>query len=114
VKSIFRQRDIRAVGRFQSRGDACIRLNEVIPAQRWGIPEGVDADAPDGTFVGVKNGWYPGDEGWRVNSAAVVLSPDPRTGYAIAVMTDAQPSMGYGVQTIEQVAGEIDRSLRTP
>jgi len=96
------------------REQAFALMYEVIPAQRWGVPEGVDAGASDGTYVAVKNGWYLGDEGWRVNSAAVVVSSDPQTGYAIAVMTDAQPSMGYGIQTIEEVAGEIDRSLRGP
>jgi hypothetical protein len=94
------------------REQALSLMSEVVPAQRWGIPAGVGDEVAGDTFIGVKNGWYPGDEGWRVNSAAVVLSSDPETGYAMAVMTDGQPTMGYGIQTIEQLAAAVDRRLR--
>jgi hypothetical protein len=70
-----------------SRALAFKLLDAVIPEQRWGITAGVDPqDAVD-----TKNGWYPGEEGWRVNSVGVVR---PRGGdpYAIAVMTDGRAS----------------------
>jgi hypothetical protein len=59
----------------------------------------------------LKNGWYPGEEGWRVNSAGIVR---PRTGpaYAIAVVTDERASWEEGVETIEGIAAQVNAGMR--
>ena len=84
-------------------------LESVIPAQRWGITAGLSAESGD--RVGVKNGWYPGSEGWRVNSVGIVT---PRTGppYAIAIVTDSRPSWDEGIQTIEGIATPLNAAIK--
>jgi hypothetical protein len=84
-------------------------LESVIPAQRWGITAGTAAESGD--RVGVKNGWYPGSEGWRVNSVGIVT---PRTGppYAIAIVTDSRPSWDEGIDTIEGIAKLLNAAIR--
>ena len=83
-------------------------LESVIPAQRWGITAGT---AESGDRVGVKNGWYPGSEGWRVNSVGIVT---PRRGspYAIAIVTDSRPSWDEGIDTIEGIAKLLNAAIR--
>ena len=89
-----------------SRALALRLLDAVIPQQRWGITAGATA----GDAVGVKNGWYPGDEGWRVNSVGVVR-PKAGNPYAIAIMTDARASWREGIDTIEGTAEKINGDL---
>jgi hypothetical protein len=69
------------------------------PAQRWGVSSGL----PQNRLL-LKDGWFPGEEGWRVNSAGIVAGPDGRMAYILVVLTDSQPSMQYGVDTIEAVS----------
>ena len=92
-----------------SRALATKLLESVIPEQRWGVTAGTDAEKGD--RVGIKDGWYPGEEGWRVNSAGIV---HPRTGapYAIAVVSDGRPSWKEGIDTIEGIAAPLNGSLR--
>ena len=89
-----------------SRALALRLMESVISAQRWGISAG----ARDSDRVALKNGWYPGDEGWRINSVGIVR---PATGpsYAIAVMTDSRPSMSEGVETIEGAAERVRSAI---
>jgi hypothetical protein len=93
-----------------SRALALRLLDGVIASQRWGIPTGTDAA---GDRVGVKNGWYPGEEGWRVNSVGVVR-PSGGTPYAIAVMTDGRVSWREGIETIEGIAAKVHPAARMP
>ena len=92
-----------------SRALAIRMLDGVIPQQRWGISAGTSAAAGD--RVGLKNGWYPGNEGWRVNSVGIVL---PRTGdsYAIAIVTGGRASWREGIDTIEGIAAPMNEALR--
>lgn len=92
-----------------SRALAIKLLESVVPSQRWGVTAATEAGSGD--RVGVKNGWYPGDEGWRVNSAGIVR-PTGGTPYAIAVVTDGRPSWQEGIDTIEGIAGPINGALR--
>lgn len=84
-------------------------LESVIPAQRWGITAGTAAESGD--RVGVKNGWYPGSEGWRVNSVGIVT---PRSGspYAIAIVTDSRPTWDEGIETIESIAKLLNGAIK--
>jgi len=84
-------------------------LESVIPAQRWGITAGTAPESGD--RVGLKNGWYPGSEGWRVNSVGIVT---PRTGapYAVAIVTDSRPSWDEGIETIEGIAKLLNAAIK--
>jgi beta-lactamase class A len=81
-------------------------MARVIPAQRWGVPAG----APASLTVHVKNGWLPlPTHGWCIHSIGVFTGRGG--GYSIAVLTQDNPSMGYGIDTIEAIAEVINRDL---
>ena len=82
-------------------------MAHVVPAQRWGVPAG----APRSVLVHVKNGWlpYPPDGPWEINSVGAFTSAN--RVYLIAILTYDNPSMGYGIDTIEDAAEVIHRDL---
>lgn len=93
-----------------SRALAIRMLGAVVPEQRWGVTAGTDVASGD--RVALKNGWYPGEEGWRVNSTGIVW---PRAGdaYAIAILTDGRVSWQEGIETIEGVAAPLNAVMRS-
>lgn len=86
-------------------------LSEVIEGQRWGVSAGA---AEAGAGYVLKNGWFPEESGWQVVSVGVVIPEDPANAYAIAVLTDRQPSWEYGIETIEAVASAAAAALLGP
>jgi hypothetical protein len=81
-------------------------MNHVTPSQRWGAPAG----APAGTRIHVKNGWLPrSTHGWRVHS----LGTFDRGGrdYMIVLLSHNNPSMTYGITSLERVARAIHHTL---
>ena len=89
-----------------SRSYALKLMAEVIPAQRWGVPAG----APTGLTVHVKNGWLPlATHGWRIHSIGCFTGRGG--GYSIVVLTQDNPTMAYGITTIETIARVINRDL---
>lgn len=81
-------------------------MRSVISSQRWGVPDG----APGGTTVANKNGWLPrATKGWRINSIGLITGSGHR--YAIAIVSDTNPSMSAGVDRIEKVARAIHSVL---
>jgi beta-lactamase class A len=89
-----------------SRRYALSLMADVIPSQRWGVPAG----APDRLTAHVKNGWLPrATHGWRVHSIGCFTGRGG--GYSIVVLTDDNPSMSYGISTIEAIARVINRDL---
>ena len=89
-----------------SRRYALSLMAKVIPSQRWGVPAG----APARLTVHVKNGWLPlKTHGWRVNSIGCFTGR--RGGYRIVVLTQDNPTMAYGIQTIEGIARAVNRDL---
>ena len=90
-----------------SRAYALSLMSQVISSQRWGVPAG----APEGVTVHVKNGWLPrAAHGWRVHSIGAFTSP--QGWYTIVVLTQDNPTMAYGVATIEAIARAVHRDLR--
>jgi beta-lactamase class A len=82
-------------------------MARVIASQRWGVPAG----APAAVTVHVKNGWLPrATRGWRIHSIGWFNGSDGRN-YMIVVLTDNNPTMGYGVTTIERIAEVVHRDL---
>lgn len=91
-----------------SRAVAMRLMESVIPAQRWGVTAGTTGQGD--AHVAVKNGWYPGNEGWRVNSVGIIV---PRSGptYSIAVVTDDRASWQEGIDTIEGIASPLNSAF---
>jgi beta-lactamase class A len=90
-----------------SRDYVLTLMTQVIPSQRWGTPAGAGA----GITVHVKNGWlpYPSGRDWHVNSLGTFAGPG--TAYQMAILTSGNPSMAYGVTTIEDAARVINRDI---
>ena len=89
-----------------SRDIALNLMAQVIPSQRWGVPAGAPADLT----VHVKNGWLPlATHGWRIHSIGCFTGH--HRGYAIVVLTEDNPTMEYGITTIQQAAEAIHRQL---
>jgi beta-lactamase class A len=89
-----------------SRNYALGLMAQVIPSQRWGVPAG----APTSFTVHVKNGWLPrATHGWRIHSIGCFTSKSGN--YSIVVLTQDNPTMAYGITTIERVARVIHRDL---
>lgn len=88
--------------RFQ--GYANRLLSHIVSWQSWGIPA---VARPRGWKVFFKGGWRGTSRGQLVHQAARLRRHDKRI--AIAVLTDGNPSMGYGIQTIEGTTGRLLR-----
>ena len=89
-----------------ARHYALALMAEVIPSQRWGVPAG----APQRLVVHVKNGWLPlAPYGWRINSIGGFTGHGEK--YSIVVLTQDNPTMEYGVDTVEAIARGVNRAL---
>jgi hypothetical protein len=89
-----------------SRSYALRLMSQVIPSQRWGVPAG----APTSLTVHVKNGWLPrATHGWRIHSIGCFTGHGG--GYSIVVLTEDNPSMLYGITTVQAIARVINRDL---
>jgi hypothetical protein len=65
---------------------------------------------PSGLKAHIKNGWLPrSTHGWRVHSVGAFTGTD-RT-YRIVVLSHDNPTMAYGVRTIERIAQAVHRGL---
>jgi hypothetical protein len=81
-------------------------MARVVSYERWGVPAG----APTDLTVHVKNGWLPQPTlGWRINSIGSFSGHG--ADYMIAVLTDNNPSMAYGVDTVQDIAEVINHEL---
>ncbi len=81
-------------------------MARVIPSQRWGTPAG----APRSVTVHVKNGWLPrATHGWRIHSLGAFTWS--KGWYTIVVLTQDNPTMGYGITTVEAIARAVHRDL---
>ncbi len=94
---------------MNSRVYAQYLMAHVISSQRWGVPAG----APKSVKVHVKNGWlpYPVSSNWEINSIGFFIARKPFRNYEIAMLTHANPSMAYGIDTIEDAARAIHHDL---
>lgn len=77
-------------------------LSHIAGYESWGIPE---VARPRGWRVFFKGGWRGTGRGQLVHQIARLQRPHQQV--AIAVMTDGDPSMGYGIDTIQGVASRL-------
>jgi hypothetical protein len=77
-------------------------MEQVEASERWGVSGSV----PAGVTVALKNGWLPLESAdWQINSIGWV---DGRgRDYILAVLTNGDPSEGYGIQTIEGLSSLV-------
>jgi beta-lactamase class A len=81
-------------------------MARVVSYERWGVPAG----APTDVTVHVKNGWLPlATHGWRINSIGSFSGAGKN--YMIVMLTDDNPTMAYGVDTVQDVAEVINHAL---
>lgn len=86
-------------------------MAKVTPSQRWGVSAG----APSNVTVHIKNGWlpFPRTIDWRINSIGAFTGKG--ITYQIAILTGPPGGAGqgesYGIQTVEAIAGVINRNL---
>ena len=79
-------------------------LRSIVPRQSWGIPS---VGRPRGFSVFFKGGWRGTALGQLVHQASFVRYQG--AGFSLAVLTDGNRSMAYGIHTIEGVARRILR-----
>jgi hypothetical protein len=81
-------------------------MAQVVSYERWGVPAG----APTDVTVHVKNGWLPlATHGWRINSIGSFSGHGQN--YMIVVLSDDNPTMDYGVDTVQDIAEVINHAL---
>ena len=81
-------------------------MRHVIYWQRWGVAAG----APKSVVAHIKNGWLPyppPNYPWEINSLGIFTS-GPQV-YRISMLTFENPSMAYGIDTIQRAAEVIQR-----
>lgn len=79
-------------------------MENIEPGQAWGVSGGV----PAGTTIALKNGWLPFGANWQINSIGWIDGHG--RNYVLAVLTAANPSEAYGIDTIQGVASYVYRS----
>ncbi len=89
--------------------DSALRLMEnVTPAQRWGVSSGVPAQAT----IALKNGWLPLNQAgtdWQINSVGWISGFG--RNYLIAVLSTGNPTEAYGIDTIDGLSAIVWNGL---
>ncbi|SPL92527.1 secreted protein [[Actinomadura] parvosata subsp. kistnae] len=83
-------------------------MGAVVDGQDWGI----SAAACRGERVALKNGWLKRVSTKRWATVSVGLIRGGGRDYAVAVLTEGSPEVGYGIATVEGVAERIMRGFR--
>ncbi len=79
-------------------------MEHITPSQDWGATGGV----PPGVTVALKNG-FSVINGWQINTTGWVAGAG--RDYLIAVLTDANPSEQYGIDTVNGVSALVWQAL---
>jgi beta-lactamase class A len=80
-------------------------MSRVVESQRWGVPTGVRA----GDQAANKNGWLPRAHlGWRIHTIGAVTG---QHSYLIAVLSEGNPSMRYGVTSVSRISSTINQDV---
>jgi hypothetical protein len=85
-------------------GYARFLLSTIVGYESWGIPA---IARPLGYRVFFKGGWRPTPRGQLVNQMARLEGHGRK--FSLAVMTDGDPSMTYGIQTLQGLTAALLR-----
>ena len=88
-----------------------LMLQAAVDSGGWGAVSGIPNEPSLKVYRGAKDGWYPADEGWWVNSAGFVLPDHDKPSYALAILTNEQPSVEYGATTVHEIAAQIHQQM---
>jgi hypothetical protein len=91
------------------RGYALSLMENVTPAQRWGVSGGV----PARVTVALKNGWLPldsSDTEWQINSVGWIFGQG--RDYLMAVLTTGSPSEQYGIDTVSRLGALVWAAMK--
>ncbi|MEV4107217.1 serine hydrolase [Nonomuraea sp. NPDC049695] len=94
--------------RAKDRDQVLSLMGRVIDGQNWGI----SAAACKGDRVALKNGWLKRVSNKLWATVSVGLLRGDGHDYAIAVLTEGSPQVGYGIATVEGVAKRIMQDFR--
>lgn len=87
-------------------------MENVESDQAWGVSGG-SYGVLSGATVALKNGWLPHqlatNSDWQINSIGWISGHG--RDYVLAVLTDHNPSMPYGIDTIDMIARSIYAEL---
>lgn len=83
-------------------------MGKVIDGQDWGVSAG----ACKGDHVALKNGWLKRVSTKRWAVVTVGLIRGHGHDYAVAVLSEGSPEVGYGIATVEGVVTRILKSFR--
>ncbi|MFC4012334.1 serine hydrolase [Nonomuraea purpurea] len=83
-------------------------MGQVVDGQDWGL----SAAACGGDRVALKNGWLKRVSTKRWAMVSVGLIRGDGHDYAVAVLTEGSPDVGYGIATVEGVVRRIMESFR--
>jgi hypothetical protein len=83
-------------------GYAHFLLSTIASYEAWGVPA---VARPLGWTVWFKGGWRGTGLGQLVHQSARLSGPHGT--FAMSVMTDGDPSMGYGIETIQGVTSAL-------
>ncbi|GEB59135.1 hypothetical protein GCM10017674_20110 [Streptomyces gardneri] len=94
------------------RTQALDLMGQVVSSQAWGVTAG----APRTVKVHLKNGWLPrATHEWRVHSIGIArgtgTTGTAAVDYRLALLSHDNPTMRYGVRTLEGVALAVHRGL---
>jgi Beta-lactamase enzyme family len=96
--------------RQEDREQVLSLLQSVVAGQRWGVSAGIDFSDGVGAVLAIKNGWYPEDEIWRVNSAGAVTVTG-QTRYVVVVLSDGATNFSRAVRTVEEISAAVNGAL---
>ncbi len=91
------------------REKALSLLENITPSEDWGVSRGV----PAGVAIALKNGWVPLPDGlWQIDSIGWIDGGG--RDYLVAVLTNGNPTEGYGIDTIDSLSSMIWAALGPP
>lgn len=83
-------------------------LRTIVPSQRWGLAQAI----PEGWRLYFKGGWGINDDGVGTVSHQVAFLERGRCRLALAILTEHNPSPGYGIETLRGVAVRLLHGIR--
>ncbi|MET7336260.1 serine hydrolase [Nonomuraea sp. NPDC005650] len=92
----------------KDRGQVLNLMGRVVDGQNWGI----SAAACAGDRVALKNGWLKRVSTKLWATVSVGLIRGDGHDYAVAVLTEGSPEVGYGIATVEGVTKRIMQDFR--